>query len=331
LKLVTCEARGSEGTRFIGGLLDEDTIVDLAVAQSTMPSPGQRLPSDMLNFLALGDEGLLLARQALDHARRSRDELTREATSSDGTKAFWLRDEVRLLPAVPRPGKIIHTSVNFAAHKKEVATSFRSAEWQAQDWGSFHYKHPTGFLQAPSSTVGTDATVVIPRFTEQLDYELELAIIIGRRAKNVSKEDALKYVAGYCIFNDISARDIQAREHSNKVILLGKSFDTSCPLGPWITTRDEVPDPQNLAMQLYLNGELRQDSNTSDMVYGVADLVSWWSNITLEPGDVITSGSPSGVIAGRENPVWLAPGDRIEATIQGLGKLVNTVARGDDN
>jgi 2-keto-4-pentenoate hydratase/2-oxohepta-3-ene-1,7-dioic acid hydratase in catechol pathway len=110
------------------------------------------------------------------------------------------------------------------------------------------------------------------------------------------------------------------------VILLGKSFDTSCPLGPWLTTKDEVGDPQNLKMQLRLNGELRQDANTSDMIYGVRELVSWWSNITLEPGDVITSGAPAGVIAGSETPVWLKPGDRIEASVEKLGTLVSTIA-----
>jgi len=264
---------------------------------------------------------LAAARTAQQYAERERT-----ASSRDGAPLAWKRDRLRFLPAVPRPGKIIHTSVNFSSHKAEVATKFKSEEWKAQNWGSFHYKHPTGFLQAPSSTVGTDSEVVIPRFTKQLDYELEIATIIGKRAKNVSKEVALEFVAGYCVFNDISARDIQAREHANKVILLGKSFDTSCPLGPWLTTRDEVPDPEHLQMQLRLNGELRQNANTSQMVYGIRELIAWWSQITLEPGDVITSGSPSGVIAGSEHQVWLKPGDRIEATIERLGTLVNVIA-----
>lgn len=297
------------------------TLVDLCAAHATMGRPADLLPSDMLGFLARGEEALHAARAALEFA-----ESNPGRRAEDGRPLALPREAVRFLPAVPRPGKIIHTSVNFRSHKQEVATKFGSEEWKAQDWGSFHYKHPTGFLQAPSSTVGNEAKVFIPRFTQQLDYEIEIATIIGRRAKNVSKEKALDYVAGFCVFNDISARDIQAREHANKVILLGKSFDTSCPLGPWLTTKDEIVDPENLRMQLRLNGELRQDANTSQMVYGIRELVSWWSNITLEPGDVITSGSPSGVIAGRENPVWLAPGDRIEATIEGLGTLVNTIA-----
>jgi acylpyruvate hydrolase len=322
VKLVTCEVRnGSPPRRFLGALLSESSVVDLETAHAASGRSADSLPGQMLAFLDAGDAALATARSALEFARSNS-----RVTGPDGRSLIWQRDALRFLPAVPRPGKIIHTSVNFRSHKAEVASKFKSEEWKKQDWGSFHYKHPTGFLQAPSSTVGTDAEVIIPRFTEQLDYELEIATIIGRRAKNVSKENALDYVAGFCVFNDISARDIQAREHANKVILLGKSFDTSCPLGPWLTTRDEIADPENLRMQLRLNGELRQDANTNQMIYGIRELVSWWSNITLEPGDVITSGSPSGVIAGRDPPVWLAPGDRIEATIDGLGTLVSVIA-----
>jgi 2-keto-4-pentenoate hydratase/2-oxohepta-3-ene-1,7-dioic acid hydratase in catechol pathway len=331
VKIVTCEVReSSTATRFLGAVVSDQVMVDLGAARDALAASGkgaQALPGDMIGFLAAGDGALATARAAFDHASSRLDANAPEkARTPDGRRLAWWRKELRLLPAVPRPGKILHTSVNFRSHKEEVASGFRAPEWQAQNWGSFHYEHPTGFLQAPSATVGTEAEVIIPRFTKQLDYELELAIVIGRHAKHVSKDEALDYVAGYCVFNDISARDIQAREHANKVILLGKSFDTSCPLGPWLTTKDEVPDPQKLKMQLRLNGELRQDANTSDMIYGVRDLVSWWSNITLEPGDVITSGAPAGVIAGRENPVWLAPGDRIEATVEGLGTLVNVIA-----
>ena len=321
MKLVTCEVRNATPTkRLLGAVISDSEIVDLEAAHAAAGRPREALPGDMLSLLAGGDPALAAARSALDYALGNP-----RATSRDGSPLTWSRAQLRLLPAVPRPGKILHTSVNFSSHKTEV-TKFKSEEWKAQNWGAFHYKHPTGFLQAPSSTVGTDAEVIIPRFTEQLDYEIEIATIIGRRAKNVSKENALDYVAGFCVFNDISARDIQSREHANKVILLGKSFDTSCPLGPWLTTRDEVPDPEHLQMQLRLNGELRQDANTSEMIYGIRELVAWWSQITLEPGDVITSGSPAGVIAGRDDAVWLKPGDRIEATIERLGTLVSTIA-----
>lgn len=324
MKLVMCDPNTPDrGSRFLAAAISEDTFVDLCAIDAFLRKEvAERIPNDIVRFIADRERYFPAALQAIEFAKDMGGALDAHV----GAKCVWQKRELRFLPAIPRPGKILHTSVNFAAHKKEVSSGFQGEIWKAQDWGSFHYQHPTGFLQAPSSTVGTEENIIIPAFTQQLDYEIELAIVIGRTAKCVSKEQALDYVAGYCVFNDMSARDIQSREHANKVILLGKSFDTSCPLGPWLTTSDEIPDPQNLQMKLRLNGELRQDASTKDMVFGVADLVSWWSNITLEPGDVITSGSPSGVIAGRSNPVWLVPGDRIEASIEGLGTLANTIA-----
>lgn len=330
MKLVTCEVNSDpDAGRFLAGLASDQILVDLSAAHEDRSGTdaAKRLPADMLGFLEAGEPALDRARTALEHAARRLDGTPLErALSARGKRIAYRREELTHLPAVPRPGKIIHTAINFSSHKDEVATKFKAEEWKAHGWGSFHYEHPTGFLQAPSATVGADATVTIPRFTEQLDYEIEIATIIGRRAKNVPEERAMEYVAGFCVFNDISARDIQAREHASKVIMLGKSFDSSCPLGPWLTTRDEISDPQNLKMQLRLNGELRQDANTSQMIYKIPELVSWWSQITLDPGDVITSGSPAGVIAGRENPVWLKQGDRIDATVEGLGTLSNSIA-----
>jgi 2-keto-4-pentenoate hydratase/2-oxohepta-3-ene-1,7-dioic acid hydratase in catechol pathway len=233
-------------------------------------------------------------------------------------------DDVELLAPVPKPGKIMHTSCNFSDHLSEL-TTWDEPEWQSHNWGDFHFEHPTGFLEAPSSVVPSGAKVKVPHFTKQLDYEIEVGIIIGKEAFRVSKEDALDYVAGLTIFNDLSARDIQAREHSNKVILLGKSFDGSCPLGPHLVTMDEVGDPNDLKMVLTLNGEERQNSSTANMVYKVADLVAWWSNTTLQPGDLITTGSPPGVIAGMANPVYLKAGDRIDARIDKLGTLTTFI------
>lgn len=233
-------------------------------------------------------------------------------------------DAIELLSPVPRPGKIIHTSCNFRSHLAEL-TTWEAPEWKDHDWDQFHYEHPTGFLEAPSCVVGSGTPVSPPHFTRQLDYEIEVGIIIGRKALRVRKEEALDYVAGLTIFNDLSARDIQAREHANNVILLGKSFDGSCPLGPWMVTLDEVGDVDDLDMKLYLNGELRQDSSTKNMHYKIAELVSWWSNMTLDPGDVITTGSPPGVISGMKVRNWLKAGDRIEAHVKSLGCLVTPI------
>ena len=266
------------------------------------------LPSRMIEFLEAGPAAMARARKL--------------AGASSGP---LLGEElVELLSPVPKPGKIMHTSCNFSAHLKEL-TTWQSPEWQSHKWGEFHFEHPTGFLEAPSSVVGHGARVQVPHFTKQLDYEIEVGIIIGREAFRVSKEEALDYVAGLTIFNDLSARDIQAREHANNVILLGKSFNGSCPLGPHLVTMDEIGNPDDLKMVLTLNGEERQNSSTANMVYKVADLVSWWSNTTLQPGDVITTGSPPGVIAGMRNTPYLGPGDRIDARVDKLGTLTTFI------
>lgn len=300
MKLASFKIRKT-GAATIGVVLDNGYL-DLHAASAG------KLPASMIAFLELGDEGMHRAREL----------------ALSGAGPVLGADDIELLAPVPRPGKIMHTSCNFSAHLEEL-TTWQEPEWQSHNWGEFHFEHPTGFLEAPSSVVGHGARVKIPHFTKQLDYEIEVGVVIGRKAFRVSREDAFKYVAGLTIFNDLSARDIQAREHSNKVILLGKSFDGSCPLGPYLVTMDEIGSPDDLKMVLKLNGEVRQDSSTANMVYKIADMVSWWSNTTLEPGDVLTSGSPPGVIAGMRNPVYLKPGDRIDATVEHLGTLTTYI------
>lgn len=245
------------------------------------------------------------------------------ASTADGTQHAYTTADVELQSPV-RPGKIIHTSCNFDAHLSELE-GWEADEWKDHGWDKFHFEHPTGFLEAPSCIVGSGVGIEIPRFTEQLDYEIEVGIVIGKTCKNVSVSDAMDNVVGLMIFNDVSARDIQAREHANNVILMGKSFDGSCPFGPWLVTLDEIEDPNNLGMQMYLNGELRQNSNTNATHYSMAELVSWWSQMTLEPGDVITTGSPPGVISGMKVPVWMKPGDVMECRVEGLGTLITPI------
>lgn len=307
MKLASFKIRAT-GQATIGARLDGG-FLDLHGAT------GGRLPAKMIDFLELGDQGMAAAREAL-------------AKAKPGDPHTYTDDQVDLLAPVPRPGKIMHTSCNFPAHLEEL-TTWKEPEWQSHNWKSFHFEHPTGFLEAPSSVVPSGARVKIPHFTRQLDYEIEVGIVIGKRAFRVPVEKALDYVAGLTVFNDLSARDIQAREHSNKVILLGKSFDGSCPFGPWMVTIDEIGDPNNLHMQLKLNGEVRQDSSTANMQYKIPELVSWWSNTTLEPGDIITTGSPPGVIAGMPDPQYLKDGDVIEATVEKIGTLVTYIVNGD--
>lgn len=275
------------------------------------------LPDNMLAFLGQGEAAMA----------KARDLLAGLGAQPAGKPHVHPEKAIELLAPVPRPGKIMHTSCNFGAHLEEL-TKWESPEWQSHNWGNFHFEHPTGFLEAPSSVSASGAEVAVPHFTRQLDFEIEIAIIIGKRAFRVAVDDAMDYVAGYTIFNDLSARDIQAREHSNKVILLGKSFDGSCPFGPHLVTPDELSDPHDLDMKLRVNGEVRQDANTGQMHYKTRELVSWWSNTTLEPGDIITSGSPPGVAAGMKAPKWLQPGDRIDATIAELGTLTTFIVAG---
>lgn len=302
MKLATFSVKGKAPT--VGAYVN-DAYVDLHAA-----SAGE-LPNDMIAFLEAGDSAMEKAAALLADAK------TVEANS-------YKAADIDLLAPVRRPGKIVHTSCNFDSHLAEL-TTWDDSEWQSHNWQDFHFEHPTGFLQAGSSVCAHDASVAIPKFTKQLDFEIEIGIVIGKEAYNVDKKDAMDYVAGYTIFNDLSARDIQAREHSNKVILMGKTFKDSCPLGPLLVTPDELSDPHNLKMTLTLNGEVRQDSNTSQMHYKTAELVSWWSMMGLNPGDVITSGSPPGVIAGMKDPVWLKAGDKVEANVAELGVLTTNV------
>lgn len=302
MRLVSFKIKES-GTKTIGIFTGERYIDLVGLTDGA-------LPGDMNGFLAAGDAAMDKARSAVADA--------------DGSRCAYTEDRIQLLAPVPRPGKIIHTSCNFDAHLDEL-TTWQAPEWQEHGWGDFHFEHPTGFLEAPSAIVASGEGIRIPRFTKQLDFEIEVGIVIGKVAKCVTQEEAMDYVAGLTIFNDISARDIQAREHANKVILMGKSFDGSCPFGPWLVTKDELGDVNDLDMKLRLNGEIRQDANTSQTHYSIAQLVSWWSEMTLEPGDIITTGSPPGVISGMKNPVWLKPGDLIEASVEKLGTLVTRI------
>ncbi|MGH8208042.1 MAG: fumarylacetoacetate hydrolase family protein [Steroidobacteraceae bacterium] len=307
MKLASIKIRAGGATTVAARV--EGGFIDLNAATSGA------LPARMIEFLEAGEAAMARARTALKDARPG--------------QAGWYQDsQVELLAPVPKPGKILHTSCNFPAHLNEL-TTWQAPEWQSHNWGTFHFEHPTGFLEAPSSVVPTNAKVKIPHFTKQLDYEIECGIIIGKEAFRVPKEKAFEYVAGLTIFNDLSARDIQAREHANKVILLGKSFDGSCPFGPWMVTLDELGDPNNLKMVLTLNGEERQTSSTANMKYAIAELVTWWSNTTLQPGDIITTGSPPGVIAGRKGTPYLKPGDVIHANVEKIGTLTTHIVAGD--
>lgn len=223
-----------------------------------------------------------------------------------------LINETTLGPCVDRPEKIICSGLNYERH--------------AERSGMEAPAYPLLFNKFANALTGSHTSVVIPADAKEMDYEAELAIVIGKQAKHVSKEEAFDYVAGYAPANDLSARDLQFR---TKQWLVGKSPDGFCPIGPYLTTADEAGDPDHLQIQCRMNGELRQDSNTSDLIFDCATLISYISTyMTLQPGDVILTGTPEGVIMELDDKRWLEDGDEVEVSIEGLGTLVNTMKRG---
>ena len=184
-------------------------------------------------------------------------------------------------------------------------------------------EEPFIFAKLPSGVIGPGDPIVKPAQTEQLDYEVELAVVIGRTMRDVVAERALEHVAGYTIMNDVSARDVQFR---NNQITLGKNFDTFAPMGPCVLTADEVPDPSRLRLRAWVNGELRQDETAAGMIFGIPELLARLSAaMTLEPGDVVSTGTPAGVGVFRQPPVFLQPGDVVTLEIDGIGRLENQV------
>jgi 2-keto-4-pentenoate hydratase/2-oxohepta-3-ene-1,7-dioic acid hydratase in catechol pathway len=211
----------------------------------------------------------------------------------------------RLGPCVGRVGKFVCIGLNYADHAAESGLKVPP--------------EPVVFMKATSAICGPDDEVEIPRGSEQTDWEVELGVVIGRPAKYVAEADALEHVAGYCVVNDVSERDFQTKRSGQWT--KGKSHDTFGPIGPWLVTKDEVPDPQNLAMWLEVDGHRYQDGSTRTMVYGVAFLVSYLSRfMSLQPGDTISTGTPPGVGMGQKPPVFLRPGQTIRLGIEGLGE-----------
>ncbi|WP_313199067.1 fumarylacetoacetate hydrolase family protein [Rhizobium sp.] len=215
----------------------------------------------------------------------------------------------RLGPCVAGTGKFICIGLNYSDHAAET--------------GATVPPEPIIFMKASSAIVGPNDNVTIPRGSEKTDWEVELAVVIGKTAKYVTEADALDYVAGYCVTNDVSERAFQTERSGQWT--KGKSCDTFGPMGPWLVTKDEIPDPQNLAMWLKVNGETQQDGSSKTMVYGVAFLVSYLSQfMSLHPGDVISTGTPPGVGMGLKPPRYLKAGDVVELGIEGLGSQKQT-------
>ncbi len=304
-----------EGQSRAGAQLDEQ-VVDLnrayhAALQHTgnedeLAVADARVPIDMIGLLKGGDTSLRAAGQAIAFAR---SQLTGNGKTLNEEGIAYASDRVSLLPPVLRPSKVICLGLNYRDHAAEAGMAVP--------------EYPVLFHKVAGSLIGHNQPIVIPRISSQIDYEGELAIIIGRRGKYIAEDEALSYIAGYTVANDVSARDLQFRTSQWTT---GKMLDTFGPLGPALVTRDEVPDPHILSIKTTLNGQVLQDGNTADMIFRVPFIIKYISEIvTLEPGDVIMTGTPAGIGNTRSPQVFMKPGDMVIVEIGHLGKLTNPV------
>ncbi len=272
------------------GIKTEAGVVDVAAAAN-----GTAVPSTIQAALDAGADGLSQLAEIAGSA--ASDHVHDEASLTLG-------------PCVPNPGKIICVGLNYRKHAEETNAAIPTS--------------PVLFSKFNNTLAGQDEDVPLSSVATEYDYEVELGVVIGRAARDVSEADALSYVGGYFTADDVSVRDLQTRTSQ---WLLGKTMDKFFPIGPYLVTPDEVPDPQALDLKCWVNGDLRQNSNTSDMIFTIAEVIAYTSQFfTLEPGDVITTGTPEGVAMGRPDKPWLKPGDIVEVEVEGLGKLRNTMS-----
>jgi 2-keto-4-pentenoate hydratase/2-oxohepta-3-ene-1,7-dioic acid hydratase in catechol pathway len=254
-----------------------------------------RLPQTVRALLAAGPETL----KSAENAAKARFAVRHPAATA------------RLHAPVPDPSKIVCIGLNYRDHAIEGGKAIPT--------------EPVVFAKFPNTLIGHGSPIVLPGISQKVDYEAELVAVIGRKAKNVPVEEALEYVAGYTIGHDVSARDWQFRGEERQWTI-GKTFDTFGPMGPHLVTADEVGDPHNLPIRLRLNGQVMQNSNTKEFIFPVPVLIAHLSKVmTLEPGDLIFTGTPPGVGSARKPPVWLKEGDEVEVEIEGLGVLRNPV------
>jgi 2-keto-4-pentenoate hydratase/2-oxohepta-3-ene-1,7-dioic acid hydratase in catechol pathway len=307
------------------GIVLDRWVVDASLAYAAhlaregLTQPNERaeieLPPDMLGFL----KGGVSARAALDAVFADLVRLgpLDSLKGARGESIAFAIDRVRLRAPVPRPGKIIHTAGNFREHAKEGSEG---------KWG-FQIPPWISFLKCTSSIVGHEDKIIYPRLTRKLDHEIEVGIVIGKAGRYIPAEKAWEHIAGFTVFNDITARDIQAREMKSGLLNLGKNLDTFAPFGPVMTLSDDIGDVHNLKIELRVNGDPRQVSSTSRLSVSIPEIVSHWSVMRLEPGDIISTGTVSGVAAFRPDPepYWLKPGDVIECEIENIGVLRNHV------
>ena len=275
------------GARACG--LWEGRYVDLNAADAL-------LPSSVRELLAMGTDGLALAQESLSKGR-----------------VRYAPETSKLLAPVPDPRKIVCLGLNYRDHAAESGMAVPD--------------EPVLFSKYPSALIGHGAPILLPSVSNEVDYEAELVVVVGIGGRDIAKENAMKHVAGYAVGHDVSARDWQLNK-PGKQWMAGKTFDTFAPVGPVLVTADEVDDPHDLGIRLRLNGKTMQDSSTSQLIFRIDEVIAYLSQIfTLEPGDLIFTGTPPGVGMARKPQVWLQAGDVVEVEIDGLGTLRNPVAR----
>ena len=291
MQLITFSQRNRSRLGALLTLDGQEYVLDLGLARPD-------LPTDLVEFLQIGETALTSARQALASLDRS---------------CLVPRGDVTLLAPIPRPGKIVCLGNNYYGHMGIGRTE--------------PPEYPTFFCKTDNTVIGPGQAIVIPAVTSQVDYEAELAVVIGKRAKHVSQEHALEFVAGYTIFNDVSAKDYQKRTSQ---WMIGKSFDTFGPMGPALVTADEIPDPHGLELSLTLNGLEMQRTNTGNMIFSIPFVITYLSAVmTLEPGDVISTGTPAKTELARSLPPFMKPGDTVRIAVERIGELVNPVVAED--
>lgn len=293
------------------GLVQGDEVldVDLAARALTLILPDQLL--DLIDDWERAKSGLDALFKKAAGRRFS------EVKTFSAAGAVQQLSDVQLAAPIPRPRKnIMCLGLNYSEHAKESA--------EARGRQASLPQYPVIFTKAPTTVNGPYAPIVIdPQVSQEIDWEVELAVVIGKGGKNIREEDAYSHVFGYCVLNDVTARDLQEQ---HRQYFRGKSLDGYCPMGPCLVTADEIADPQNLNLSLRVNGVTKQDANTSNMIFSIPRIIAVLSNgMTLEPGDIIATGTPSGVGFARKPPEFLKPGDVVEAEIQDIGMLRNPV------
>jgi 2-keto-4-pentenoate hydratase/2-oxohepta-3-ene-1,7-dioic acid hydratase in catechol pathway len=303
----------------LGVLVGQDLVADLRagyalyLVDETANPKGRELaqlymPPYIAQFLYAGDAAWRALGDAYSYLA-GLAETSPDATGLGGERLFMPVGECRLYAPV-RPSKLITIGGNYPGHLRA----------SGREPGLV----PAAVVKALSAVTGPERDIVKPRVCKDLDFETELAIVIGKHCKNVSAAEAYGVVAGYTILNDVTARDVAARERQGGTVGLAKSFDTFAPMGPWMVSREAIPDPMHLRIQTRVNGELRQDGNTHEMIHSIPNLIAYLSQMTLLPGDIIATGSTGG--GGLSNPEWmLRAGDIVECEIEGIGVLRNGV------